>query len=36
MAVELVTDDTGELWAALETYLPAQRGYCPKGGVARR
>ena len=36
MAVELVTDDTGELWAALAPYLPAQRGYSPKRGVARR
>ena len=32
MAVELVTDDTDELWAAIEPHLPARRGYSPKGG----
>src|SRR5262245_39433836 len=32
MAVELVTDDTDELWAAVAPHLPARRGYDPKGG----
>jgi transposase len=35
MAVELVTDDTDELWAAVEPHLPPRPGYSPKGGRPR-